>query len=145
MRSAPAPRPGSSGRCGRSGSSPVTRRNASTGSVPGSDPTPEAGPHWVGAGLGSSVPPSSLPGAVLSSGPSVGEATAKTVARRRGSLLDGQTGLAWSAGGGLTGECSLKYATAVSTSTGPVTGLVPVVNAVKASPPATRKEFATTR
>src|SRR3954467_5050515 len=80
MRSAPAPRPGSSGRCGRSGSSPVTRRNASTGSVPGSDPTPEAGPHGVGTGL-RSVLSGSPPEVLLSSGSSVGEDTPTTVAR----------------------------------------------------------------
>ena len=38
-RSAPGPRPGSSGRCGSSGSSPATIADASRGSVPGIDPT----------------------------------------------------------------------------------------------------------
>ena len=42
IMSAPGPRSGSSGRCGRSGSSPKTTRQASTGSVPGIDPIPVA-------------------------------------------------------------------------------------------------------
>ncbi len=44
IMSAPGPRAGSSGRCGRSGSSPRTVLVASAGSVPGIDPTPVATP-----------------------------------------------------------------------------------------------------
>ena len=44
IMSAPAPRAGSSGTCGRSGSSPSTVLVASAGSVPGIDPTPVATP-----------------------------------------------------------------------------------------------------
>ena len=39
------PAAGSSGRCGKSGSSPRTRRSASAGSVPGRDPTPRPAPR----------------------------------------------------------------------------------------------------
>src|SRR5215469_13444316 len=59
VRSAPGPRAGSSARCGRSGSSPKTRRNASAGSVPGSEPTPVA--LAGGQGKGSSVISGTLP------------------------------------------------------------------------------------
>ena len=44
IKSAPGPRAGSSGRCGRSGSSPRTSFAASAMSVPGSEPTPVADP-----------------------------------------------------------------------------------------------------
>ncbi len=44
ISSAPGPRAGSSGRYGRSVSSPSTVATASTMSVPGSDPTPVAEP-----------------------------------------------------------------------------------------------------
>jgi hypothetical protein len=83
--SAPAPRSGSSGRCAKSGSSPVTRRSASTGSVPGRDPTPEAGPHRVAPGPTAPSRGSSR-ACEGGGGPgpsSVGESTATTVARRR--------------------------------------------------------------
>src|SRR3954469_9776873 len=46
--SAPGPRAGSSGRCGRSGSSPKTMRWASVTSVPGSEPIPVAAPAGHG-------------------------------------------------------------------------------------------------
>src|SRR3954449_779865 len=88
MRSAPAPRSGSSGRCGKSGSSPVTSRSASTGSVPGREPTPEAGPQSVGTGLRSVL--SGSPPGVVSSGRSGGEAAATTVAGRRQEHAGGQ-------------------------------------------------------
>jgi hypothetical protein len=51
----------------------------------------------------------------------------------------------WFAAGGDTGDSASKYSTAVSTSTGPVAGSVPLVKELKLSPPPTRKEFATTR
>src|SRR4051812_14662079 len=113
--SAPAPRPGSSGRCGKSGSSPVTSRSASTGSVPGRDPTPEAGPHGVGTGL-RSVLSGSPPGLVLSAGSSAGEDTTTTVSRRHQDdapaderpteteqLSDGRTGVGERAAGRVAG------------------------------------------
>ena len=48
VRSAPGPRAGSSGRCGRSGSSPAMTRIASAGSVPGIEPIPVALPAGHG-------------------------------------------------------------------------------------------------
>jgi len=48
VRSAPGPRAGSSGRCGKSGSSPAMTRMASAGSVPGIDPIPVALPAGHG-------------------------------------------------------------------------------------------------
>src|SRR5204862_557122 len=51
IMSAPGPRAGSSGRYGRSGSSPNVMRTASPMSVPGNDPIPVAAP----AGHGSSM------------------------------------------------------------------------------------------
>ena len=51
IRSAPGPRSGSSGRCGRSGSSPKTIRCASAMSVPGSEPIPVAAPAGHGKSL----------------------------------------------------------------------------------------------
>ena len=50
VRSAPGPRPGSSGRCGKPGSSPSTTATASAGSVPGIEPTPVALPGGQGKG-----------------------------------------------------------------------------------------------
>src|SRR5215218_1552359 len=101
IRSAPAPRAGSSGRWAKPGSSPTTSRIASAGSVPGRDPTPEAGPHVGGTGLGSS----------LLSG-SDGEITTATLVRRRDPSGVGQPILVvWLAGGGETGEYASKYAT----------------------------------
>src|SRR5688572_7535095 len=137
IRSAPGPRAGSSGRCAKSGSSPTTRRSASAGSAPGRDPTPEAGPHAVGTGLGS----------VLSG------VTAATLVRRRDTSRrrdPGQQVQAVEAGkrpssGGSTGEKASKYVSEVSTSIGPTYGLLPPRKAVKPSPPPARKELATTR
>ena len=57
ITSAPGPRAGSSGRWGRSGSSPRTTRRASAISVPGSDPIPVAAP----AGQGQSVTTATYP------------------------------------------------------------------------------------
>ena len=48
VRSAPGPRSGSSGRCGKSGSSPTTTRIASAGLVPGIEPIPVALPAGHG-------------------------------------------------------------------------------------------------
>ena len=48
VRSAPGPRSGSSGRCGKSGSSPAMTRIASAGLVPGIEPIPVALPAGHG-------------------------------------------------------------------------------------------------
>ena len=48
VRSAPGPRSGSSGRCGKSGSSPAMTRIASAGLVPGIEPIPVALPAGQG-------------------------------------------------------------------------------------------------
>ena len=62
VMSAPDPRPGSSGRCGRSGSSPRIMATASAGSVPGMDPIPVAAAGAMRTAVNSSPTQQSLAG-----------------------------------------------------------------------------------
>ena len=129
IRSAPAPRPGSSGRCAKSGSSP--RRAAA--------------PRRVGAGQGPDAggrPPrdGDRPRVVVLS---VAEATTATLAAAAVARGSRSACRGWPAAG--SPRVRLEVATAVSTSTGPVTGFVPFLKAVKLSPPVIRNEFAATR
>src|SRR5579863_24594 len=69
VRSAPGPRSGSSGRYGKSGSSPVMTRIASPGSVPGIEPIPVALPGGHGKRWLSTLPSLSARGSDPAHGP----------------------------------------------------------------------------